>query len=211
MLLRIAKYWRICYFYYYLFIGALWNPALRCDDFLHKFGFLLYWLFHTYNSQVVLMYFCVHIPLLSLCCRPHLLIFLRCSLAFVILHVSTLLVFMPLFSELCLLFCCSSPTERPYGLLTSHTLARYPRHIIEVLATCILRFFYLFIIHFVFLFYFDYDFFFFWTNTVGTVVAKTAKSDLRFWLFVILLFLLPHFVSSMNKDLQRKRTRPHKL
>ena len=75
------------------------------------------------------MYSCVHIPLLSLCCRPHLLIFLRCSLAFVILHVSTLLVFMPLFSELCLLFCCSSPTEQPYGLLTSHILARYPRHI----------------------------------------------------------------------------------
>ena len=38
----IAKYWGICYFYYDLFIGALWDPDLRCcDDFIREYGFLL--------------------------------------------------------------------------------------------------------------------------------------------------------------------------
>ena len=55
--------------------------------------------------------FCACIHVLPLCCMPHLLIFLRCSLAFVILPVSILLVFMPLFSEPCLLFYWSSPAE----------------------------------------------------------------------------------------------------
>ena len=43
--------------------------------------------------------------------------------------------------------CCSSPTLRPCGLLTSHIWreARSPRHIIEVLTTCLFQFF---IIHF---------------------------------------------------------------
>ena len=40
------------------------------------------------------------------------------------------------------------------------------------------------------------------TNTVRTKVAKTAKSELRFFLFVILLFLLPQLVSARNEDLQ---------
>ena len=40
------------------------------------------------------------------------------------------------------------------------------------------------------------------TNTVCTKVAKTAKSELRFCLFVILLFLLPQLVSARNEDLQ---------
>ena len=135
------------YYYYYFFIGALWDPALRCDDFVCAFGFLLYWPFHTYNSQFVLMCFCVYIHILPLCCMPHLSIFLRCSLAFVILPVSILLTFMPLFLELCHLFCCSSPTVRPYDLLTIHLLkgARSPRHTIEVLTTCLLQFFLLFI------------------------------------------------------------------
>ena len=47
--------------------------------------------------------------------------------------------------------------RRPFGLLPTHILAvgraRSPRHIIEVLTTCLLQFL-LFIIHFVFLFYF---------------------------------------------------------
>ena len=108
----IAKYWGICYFYYDLFIGALWDPDLwRCNDFIREFGFLLYWPFHTYNSQFVLMCFCVYRHILPLCCMPHLLIFLKCSLAFVIVLVSTLLVFMLLFSQLCLLSYCSSSTE----------------------------------------------------------------------------------------------------
>ena len=39
----IAKNWGICYYcYYYLFIGVLWDPPLRCDDFVCKFGFSLY-------------------------------------------------------------------------------------------------------------------------------------------------------------------------
>ena len=94
-----------------LFIGALRDPARHCYDFIREFGFLLYWLFHTYSSQFVLMCFCVYIHILPLCCVPHLLIFLKCSLAFVILPVSTLLPFMLLFSEPCLLFYYSPPTE----------------------------------------------------------------------------------------------------
>ena len=38
-----------------------------------------------------------------------------------------------------------------------------------------------------------------------TVVAKTAKSELRFCLFVILLFLLPQLVSIRKEDLQTQK------
>ena len=107
--------WGICYYcYYHLFIDALWDPALCCDDFVCEFEFLLYWLFHTYNSQFFLMCFCVHIHILPLCCMPHLLIFLRCSLAFVILPVSILLVFMSLFSEPCLLLYTPQGQKTPW-------------------------------------------------------------------------------------------------
>ena len=40
------------------------------------------------------------------------------------------------------------------------------------------------------------------TNTVRTKVAKTAKSEQRFCLFVISLFLLPQLVRIRNEDLQ---------
>ena len=40
------------------------------------------------------------------------------------------------------------------------------------------------------------------TNTVRTKVTKIAKSELRFSLFVIFLFLLPQLVSIRNEDLQ---------
>ena len=40
------------------------------------------------------------------------------------------------------------------------------------------------------------------TNTMCTKVAKTAKSELGFCLFVILLFLLLQLVSTRNEDLQ---------
>ena len=40
------------------------------------------------------------------------------------------------------------------------------------------------------------------TNTVRTQVAKTAKSQLHFYLFVILLFLLLQLVSIRSEDLQ---------
>ena len=40
------------------------------------------------------------------------------------------------------------------------------------------------------------------TNTVRTKVTETAKSELRFCLLVILLFLLPQLVSIRNEDLQ---------
>ena len=40
------------------------------------------------------------------------------------------------------------------------------------------------------------------TDTVRTKVIKTAKSELRFCLFVILLFLLGQLVSIRNEDLQ---------
>ena len=77
--------------------------------------------------------------------------------------------------------------------------SRSPRHTIEVLTTYLLQFFYLlFILCFV-LFYIGI---FTLTNTVRTKVAKTAKSELRFCLFVILLLLLPQWVSIRNEDLQ---------
>ena len=39
-------------------------------------------------------------------------------------------------------------------------------------------------------------------NAVRSKVAKTAKSELRFCFFVILLFLLPQLVSIRKEDLQ---------
>ena len=105
----------ICYYcYYYLFIDAFWDPALRCDDFVCEFEFLLHWLFHTYSSHFVLMCFCVYIHILPLCCMPQLLIFLRCSPAFVILPVSILLVFMHLLSEPCLLLYTPHRQKTPW-------------------------------------------------------------------------------------------------
>ena len=196
-----------------LFIGALWDPARHCYDFIRKFGFLLYWLFHTYSSQFVLMCFCVYILILPLCCVPHLLIFLKCSLVFVILPVSTLLPFMLLFSEPCLLFYYSSPTEDPLVFclpivwwwwwwgVGGGVRARSPRHTIEVLTTYLLQFF-LFIIHFVFCVILHRNFFFWPMNAMRSKVAKTAKSELRFCFFVILLFRLPQLVSIRKEDLQ---------
>ena len=78
-----------------------------------------------------------------------------------------------------------------------------PRHTIEVLTTYLLQFFYLlFILCFV-LFYIET---FILTNTVRTKVAKTAKSELRFCLF-ILLFPLPQLVGIRNEDLQTNHDR----
>ena len=108
--------WGICYYcYYHLFIDALWDPALCCDDFVCEFEFLLYWLFHTYNSQFVLMCFCVHIHILPLCCMPHLLIFLRCSLAFVIRPVSIVLAFMPCSQNLAFPFIIPHRQKTPWS------------------------------------------------------------------------------------------------
>ena len=54
--------WGLCYYhFYYLFIDALWDPALRCDGFVCEFSIFLYWPFHTYSSQFVLMCFlCIY-------------------------------------------------------------------------------------------------------------------------------------------------------
>ena len=95
----------------FLFMEA----SLRKDDFVCEFEFLLYWPFHTYNSQFLLMCFCVYIHILPFCCMQYLSIFLRSSIALVILPVSILLLFMPLFSEPCLLFYSSSLTEDPWS------------------------------------------------------------------------------------------------
>ena len=111
----IVNNWGIYYYCcYYLFIGALWDTALCCDNFIREFGIFLYWPFHTYSSQFLLMYFCVYIHFIPLCCMPHLLIFLRCSLAFVILPVSILLVFMSLFSEPCFLLYTPQGQKTPW-------------------------------------------------------------------------------------------------
>ena len=72
--------------------------------------------------------FCGYIYILPLCYIPHLLIFLRCSLAFVILPVSILLVFMPLFSETCLPFCYSSQTEYPLFFCLPTVMLPTPYH-----------------------------------------------------------------------------------
>ena len=53
---------------------------------------------------------------------PDLLIFLRCSLAFVILPVSVLLVFMPLFSEPSFSLVAPHQQKTPPGLLPTHSL-----------------------------------------------------------------------------------------
>ena len=70
---------------------------LRCAAMIlcSNLAFFLYWPFHTYSSQFVLVYFFVfvYIHIVPPSCMPHLLIFLKCSLAFVILPVSILLLF----------------------------------------------------------------------------------------------------------------------
>ena len=102
LLLLLFIYWR--------FLGSC--PAMRW--FVCEFEFLLHWLFHTYSSHFVLMCFCVYIHILPLCCMPQLLIFLRCSPAFVILPVSILLVFMHLLSEPCLLLYTPHRQKTPW-------------------------------------------------------------------------------------------------
>ena len=127
----------------------------------------------------------------------HLLIILRCTFAFVILPVSILLIFMPLFSEPYLLFYCSSSTEDPPGLLPTHCLAgaRSPCHTIEVLTTCLLHFFYLlFILYFCFILNRNF--------LLGPVLCASKLLKLLKANCVILLFLLPQLVSIRNKDLQ---------
>ena len=110
----------------------------------------------------------------------------------------TLLVFMPLYSELCLSLCCSSPTVRPYGLLTSHTLegARSPRHIIEVLIICLLQFFLNLLIYYSVCFILNRIFIS--TNTVRTEVAKTAKSE--FHCIFVCYFVVPSAAVGKYKE-----------
>ena len=151
--------WGICYYcYYYLFIDILWDPALCCDDFVCEFEFLLYWPFHTYNSQFVLICFCVHIHILPLCCMLHLLIFLRGYLAFVIPSVSILLAFMPCSQNLAF---PSLTYRRPPGLLPAHSLAgaTLPTPYHRSFNNLLLHFF-LSITHFVFCFILSRNFYF---------------------------------------------------
>ena len=134
----IVKYWGIYYCYYYLFIGASWDPALRCDDFVCEFEFLQYYFVPTTAT----LFWCIF-SLFVVCCIY--LIFLRCSLVFVLLPVSILLRLMPLLSEPCLLFYCSSRTDDPlvFCLPIVWWAARSPSHTIEVLIICLLQFFHL--------------------------------------------------------------------
>ena len=106
-----------------------------------------------------------------------------------------------LFSEPCLPFSYSSQTEDPlvFCLPIVWREARSPRQTIEVLTTYLLQFF-LFIIHFVLSFILNMNFYF--DQYSAHPVAKTAKSELRFCSFVILLFLLLQLVSIRNEDLQ---------
>ena len=90
-----------------LFIEASCDPALRCNVFLSEFVFSLSWAFYIHDIQFVLQCFLyIYISYLFVVCHTF---SLRCSLAFVILPVSPPLVFMPLFSEVCLFFCSSLP------------------------------------------------------------------------------------------------------
>ena len=94
--------------------------------------------------------------------------------------------------------------QKTPGLLPTHSLegstlpTPFHRSFSNIFITV-----FLFIIYFVFCFILN-RIFFNWTNTVRTKVAKTAKSELRFCLFVILLFLLLPLVSIRNKDLQKQ-------
>ena len=94
--------------------------------------------------------------------------------------------------------------QKTPGLLPAHSLegGTLPTPFHRSLSNIFITIF-LFIIYFVFCFILN-RIFFNWTNTVRTKVAKTAKSELRFCLFVILLFLLPPLVSIRNKDLQKQ-------
>ena len=110
-------------------------------------------------------------------------------------YYSLCLVFRVLPSLLLLLTNRRSP-----GLLLTHSLAgvRFPRNTIEVLRTYLLQFFFIYY-SFCVLFLIGI---FILTNTVRTQVAKTGKSQLHFYLFVILLFLLLQLVSVRSENLQ---------
>ena len=152
------KYWGICYFYYYLFIGALWDPALRCDDFVREFGFLLYCFIPTIASLFwcifVYIYIYIYIYSTSLLYAAFISFseVLSCVCYSACFHTISLYA---LFSEPCLPFHYSSLTEDPvvYCLPIVWRGPRSPRHTTEVLTTSLLQFF-LLIIHFVFCFIF---------------------------------------------------------
>ena len=130
---------------------------MKLGDLLLLLLLFLYWCFM--GSCAALQWFCMRIWIVTVLTVSYLqfvyiyiystslfyaaLIFLWCSVAFVILPVSILLVFMPLFSETCPFFYCSSLTEDPLGLLPAHSVAgaRSPRYTIKFLTTCLLQFF----------------------------------------------------------------------
>ena len=117
-------------------------------------------LFHTYYSQFVLMYFCIYIYIYIYIYSTSLLYaafisfseVLSCVCYSACFHTISLYA---LFSEPCLPFHYSSPTEDPvvYCLPIVWRGPRSPRHTTEVLTTSLLQFF-LLIIHFVFCFIF---------------------------------------------------------
>ena len=149
--------WGICYYcYYYLFIDALWDPALCCDDFVCEFEFLLYWLLHTYNSQFVLMCFlCTYTYSTSLMYAA----FINFSEVFSCVCYSACfhtISLYALFSGPCLPFYYSSQTEDPlvFCLPIVWRGARSPSHTIEVLTTCLLHLFYICLLHYIFFIYY---------------------------------------------------------
>ena len=170
------KNWGICYYCcYYLHISALWDPGLRCNDFVREFGFLLYCFMPTIAS----LYWCF-------------LCMYTCSTS---LLYAAFIDFSEVLSCVCYSACFHTISLYAFVFRTLPSLllvltGRRPKsrdslavgfHIIEVLTTCLLQFL-KFNIHFVFLFRFKLISFFILTNTVCTKVAKTAKSELRFCL-----------------------------
>ena len=141
---------------------------------------------------------CLYIHILSLCCVLHLLIFLKCSLAFVILPVSTLLFFIPCFQKRALPF-VTPHREKTHWSSACPSLAggtpptSYHRSFNKLFITI-----FLFIIPFVFCFIYIGNFYL----DQYSAHEVTAKSELCFCLFVILLVLLRQLISIRNEDLQ---------
>ena len=103
-----------------IYLLALYG-ILRCAAMIlyANLEFLLYCFIPTIASLFwcifVYIYIYIYIYILPLCCMPHLLVFLRCSLAFVILPVSTLLVFMPCFQNLAFPFITPHRQKTPWS------------------------------------------------------------------------------------------------
>ena len=111
---------------------------------------------------------------------------------------------MPLFSEVCVFLCCSSPTIRPYGLLAGHTLAgsTLPCHIIEVFHS-------LFIIIFCLFIYYSFYIFCFILNRISLRPIQCAQKMPKLLKANSIAFLFIYFIApsaAVGKNKERRLT-----